>query len=163
MDCATHCAMARDGAAADTWPQPGLHVGCLWLQVRWLEMRGEALLGVALPEQAYASFQRCFEAGMAECGIELAAAERDAAHGREAGRPRKEKAHEKGHEKGPGLLGRGALLGQGLAKIMRDHARLVKRRSKGADGGLAEEQVPGARSGLRAHAALLRALSRHDL
>ena len=34
-------------------------------KVRWLEMRGEALLGVSLPEQAFASFVRCFEVGMA--------------------------------------------------------------------------------------------------
>lgn len=122
-------------------------------KVRWLEMRGEALLGVLLPEQAYASFVRCFEAGMAECGIELLA------QATERERDRDSQAHARSARRGHGgLLGHGALLGQGLAKIMRDHARLVKRRSKGADGGLAEEQVPGARSGLRAHTALFRAL-----
>jgi hypothetical protein len=188
-------------------------------KVRWLEMRGEALLGVSLPEQAFASFVRCFEvgmatmltvylpctytylvhvhahihvhvpctmsmsmsmsmfhvpctmsmpcpyaptmhllctyyapvmhllrayrfeAGMAECGIELLA------QATERERDRERQAHARSARRGHGgLLGHGALLGQGLAKIMRDHARLVKRRSKGADGGLAEEQVPGARS-----------------
>ena len=95
----------------------------------------------------------CFEAGMAECGIELLA------QATERERDRDSQAHARSARRGHGgLLGHGALLGQGLAKIMRDHARLVKRRSKGADGGLAEEQVPGARSGLRAHTALFRAL-----
>ena len=94
-----------------------------------------------------------FEAGMAECGIELLA------QATERERDRERQAHARSARRGHGgLLGHGALLGQGLAKIMRDHARLVKRRSKGADGGLAEEQVPGARSGLRAHTALARAL-----
>ena len=90
---------------------------------------------------------------MAGCGIELLsqATERE--------RDRDNQAHARSARRGHGgLLGHGALLGQGLAKIMRDHARLVKRRSKGADGGLAEEQVPGARSGLRAHTTLCRAL-----
>ena len=122
-------------------------------KVRWLEMRGEALLGVSRPEQAFASFARCFEAGMAECGIELLAqtAERERERDSEARAREARRCH-------GSLLGHGAALGQGLAKIMRDHARLVKRRSKGADGGLPEEQVPGARSGLRAYTALCRAL-----
>ena len=78
---------------------------------------------------------------MAECGIELLA------QATERERDRERQAHARSARRGHGgLLGHGALLGQGLAKIMRDHARLVKRRSKGADGGLAEEQVPGARS-----------------
>ena len=116
-------------------------------------MRGEALLGVSRPEQAFASFARCFEAGMAECGIELLAqtAERERERDSEARAREARRCH-------GSLLGHGAALGQGLAKIMRDHARLVKRRSKGADGGLPEEQVPGARSGLRAYTALCRAL-----
>lgn len=173
-------------------------------KVRWLEMRGEALLGVSQPEQAFASFVRCFEArhrycahhapyhaptmhlpcayhaptmhqsctyhalqcttmcvlcayrieaGMAECGIELLAQTAE----RERERDSEERAREARRCHGS-LLGHGALLGQGLAKIMRDHTRLVRRRSKGADGGLPGEQVPGARSGLRAYTALFRAL-----
>lgn len=160
-------------------------------KVRWLEMRGEALLGVSQPEQAFASFVRCFEArhrycahhaptmhlpcnppctyhaptmcvlcayrieaGMAECGIELLAqtAERE-----RDSKDSEDRAREARRCHGS-LLGHGALLGQGLAKIMRDHARLVKRRSKGSDGALPEEQVPSARSGLRAYTALFRAL-----
>ena len=47
---------------------------------------------------------------MAECGIELLAQEKERQHS---------------HTQAAAKKGRGALLGQGLARIMRDHARLV--------------------------------------